>query len=131
MIRDKLGIAVIGCGRIGGLRASLSSTHPSVNFLALSDREQKQADVLAQRTGADVVTTDNMAAITDDRVDAVFVSTPEHDHRDSIVAALEAGKAVFVENPIAQNQDDPIIIFEVAVRTIRVHHVGAFRRIEP
>ena len=65
MIRDKLGIAVIGCGRIGGLRASLSSTHPSVNFLALSDREQKQADVLAQRTGADFVTTANLAAITD------------------------------------------------------------------
>ena len=48
-----------------------------------------------KRTGADVVTTDNMAAITDDRVDAVFVSTPEHDHRDSIVAALEAGEGGF------------------------------------
>ena len=128
MIRDKLGIAVIGCGRIGGLRASLSSTHPSVNFLALSDREQKQGDVLAQRTGADVVTTDNMAAITDDRVDAVFVSTPEHDHRDSIVAALEAGKAVFVEKPIALTLEDADIIIEAAERTGSELRVGYSRR---
>ena len=66
--QDALGVAVIGCGRIGSLRANLSSTHPSVGFLALSDRSQKQADVLAQRTGADLVTTDNLAAITDERV---------------------------------------------------------------
>jgi len=128
MTRDRLGVAVIGCGRIGGLRASLSSTHPGVSFLAISDREQTQADILAQRTGADLVTTDNLAAITDDRVDAVFVSTPEHDHRESIVQALEAGKAVFVEKPIALSLADADIIIEAAERSGSELRVGYSRR---
>jgi malate/lactate dehydrogenase len=37
MKKNNIGIAVIGSGRIGSLRARLSAKHPSVNFLAISD----------------------------------------------------------------------------------------------
>ena len=73
---QSIGIAVIGSGRIGTLRASLSAAHPGVNFLAVSDREQHKADILAQRVGANLATTDNLAAIQHPSVNAVFVSTP-------------------------------------------------------
>lgn len=125
-----LGVAVIGCGRIGGLRASLSSTHPSVRFLAVSDREQHKADILAQRTGADLAVTDNQAAIEHPDVDIVFVSTPEHDHRESIIAALEAGKPVFVEKPIALTLDDADAIIAAQERTGAELRVGYSRRHE-
>jgi predicted dehydrogenase len=125
-----LGVAVIGCGRIGGLRASLSATHPSVRFLALSDRARHKADILAQRTGADFVTTDNDAAIHHPEVDIVFVSTPEHDHRDSILAALEAGKPVFVEKPIALTLADADAIVAAQKRTGTELRVGYSRRHE-
>ena len=49
MQRDQLGVAVIGCGRIGTLRASLASRYPGVGFLAVSDAEQHRADILARR----------------------------------------------------------------------------------
>ena len=50
MERKSLGVAVIGSGRIGALRAQLAAGHPGVNFLAVSDRvikaaEQAQASV--------------------------------------------------------------------------------------
>lgn len=127
---EPLGVAVIGCGRIGGLRASLSATHPSVRFLALSDRERHKADILAQKTGADFVTTDNAAAIDHPEVDIVFVSTPEHDHRESIVAALEAGKPVFVEKPIALTLADADAIIAAQARTGTPLRVGYSRRHE-
>ena len=84
-----IGIAVIGSGRIGTLRASLSAAHPGVNFLAVSDREKHKADILAQRVGANLATTDNLTAINHPSVSAVFVSTPEHDHREAVVQALD------------------------------------------
>ncbi|MEK9900696.1 MAG: Gfo/Idh/MocA family oxidoreductase, partial [Rhodospirillaceae bacterium] len=128
MSREALGVAVIGCGRIGGLRAKLSSAHPGVGFLALSDANRTQADVLAQQTGADLVTTDNLAAISDERVGAVFISTPEHDHRTAVIQALEAGKAVFVEKPIALTVEDADAIIEAVERTGAELRVGYSRR---
>lgn len=126
----EIGVAVIGCGRIGGLRAHLSSTHPGVRFLALSDRQQHKADILAQKTGAHLAMTDNDAAIRHPEVDIVFVSTPEHDHRDAIVAALEAGKPVFVEKPIALTLDDADAIIDAHRRTGTELRVGYSRRHE-
>ena len=130
MVKDRIGVAVIGSGRLGTLRASLASTHPSVNFVAVSDAEQHRADILAQRVGADLSTSDNLAAITDDAVDAVFVSTPEDDHRDAIVQALEAGKPVLVEKPLSFALADADAVLEAAARTGTELRVAYSRRHE-
>lgn len=128
--REHLGVAVIGCGRIGTLRASLAARYPGVNFLAVSDAEQHRADILAQRTGADFSTDDNLAAITHPDVNTVIVSTPEHDHREAIVQALEAGKPVLIEKPIALTLADADAIIETAERTGTEFRVGYSRRHE-
>lgn len=130
MERDHLGIAVIGSGRIGSLRALVGSAHPSVRYVAVADREQHRADILAQRVGADVSTDDNLAAINDPAVDAVFVSTPEDDHRDAIIQALEAGKPVLVEKPLSFDLADADAILEAAARTGTELRVGYSRRHE-
>jgi glyceraldehyde-3-phosphate dehydrogenase/erythrose-4-phosphate dehydrogenase len=41
--RDSLGIAVIGAGRIGTMRARLAAQHPAVNFIAVADLKQDAA----------------------------------------------------------------------------------------
>jgi len=51
--RKELGIAVVGSGRIGTLRARLAAKHPSVGFLAISDQDPARARALAEQTGAD------------------------------------------------------------------------------
>ena len=43
----QIGVAVVGSGRIGTLRAHMASRHPSVCFLAVSDKDPAQADALA------------------------------------------------------------------------------------
>ncbi len=125
-----VGVAVVGSGRIGTLRASLSAAHPGVTFIAVSDKQKHKADILAQKIGADFVTTDNLAAINHPSVDAIFISTPEHDHRDAVVQALESGKPVFVEKPLSFSLEDGDAIVEAAKRTGTEIRVGYSRRHE-
>ncbi len=106
MDKKELGVAVVGSGRIGTLRASMATRHPSVNFLAVSDKEKDRAEVLRQKTGADIATDDNYEIISHPDVNAVFVSTPEDDHVEAIMQAIELGKPVFVEKPLALRNED-------------------------
>lgn len=106
MEKKDLGIAVIGSGRIGTLRASMAARHPSVRFLAVSDSDKTRADVLAQQTGANLATDDNYAAISHAEVDAVVVATPEHDHVEAVLQAVELGKPIFLEKPLALTLED-------------------------
>src|SRR5579863_7693036 len=92
--RGDLGVAVIGAGRIGTLRARLAAKHPAVRFLAIADRDAGRARALAAETGADLATADNDAAISHRDVGAVIVSTPEQEHVAPVCAALALGKAV-------------------------------------
>ena len=96
----ELGIAVVGAGRIGTLRARLAAKHPSVRFLAVSDRDPARAEALAKAAGADVQSADNDAVISHPEVNAVIVSTPEREHVAPVCRALELGKPVLVEKPL-------------------------------
>ncbi len=45
--RKTLGLAIIGSGRIGGLRAQLAAGHPAVRFIATADQDAKKAEAQA------------------------------------------------------------------------------------
>src|SRR4051812_49920269 len=97
---NNIGIAVVGAGRIGTLRARLAAKHPAVRFLAISDRDPARARVLAEQAGADVHSGNNDEMISHPDVTAVIVSTPEQEHTLPILTALKLGKPVLVEKPI-------------------------------
>ena len=123
-----LGVAVIGAGRIGTLRARLSAKHPSVGFLAIADLDPARAQALAETTGADFVTGNNFEAIERPEVNAVFVSTPEGEHAAPIKRALELGKPVLVEKPIALSLGDAEDILSTLRATNGTLRVGYSRR---
>ena len=104
--RRPLGVGVIGAGRIGTHRARLAAQHPAVEYLAIADTDQDQVDKLVNATGAQFGTTDPYAVIADERVSVVIVATPEHAHVDAVTAAIEAGKSVMVEKPLALTIED-------------------------
>src|SRR3984885_9188682 len=90
----ELGIAVVGSGRIGTVRARLAAKHPAVRFLAVSDRDPDRARLLAEQAGADFPSADNDDVIARPEVTAVIVSTPEGEHVAPVCKALELGKPV-------------------------------------
>ena len=103
---NNIGIAVVGAGRIGTLRARLAAKHPSVRFLAISDRDPARAKALAEQAGADLHTGSNEEVISHPDVTAVIVSTPEQEHTEPILQALRLGKPVLVEKPIGFSLTD-------------------------
>jgi predicted dehydrogenase len=128
MKSTELGIGVIGAGRIGTLRARLAAKHPAVRFLAVSDKEAGNAKALAELAGADFHSADNDAVIAHPDVNAVFVSTPEGEHASAVCRALELGKPVLVEKPIALSLNDAEAILKTLQSTGGVLRVGYSRR---
>jgi myo-inositol 2-dehydrogenase / D-chiro-inositol 1-dehydrogenase len=94
------GVAVIGTGTTGRLRAHLCRENPSVGYLALCDLDEAKLDTVAKECRADQVHTDARAAIDDPRVDAVIVATSEEAHFEPALAAIQRRKPVLVEKPI-------------------------------
>ena len=101
MAAKELGLAIIGSGRIGTLRAKLAAGHPAVRFIAVSDADPARAKKLAEIVGAKFHSGDNDAVVAQPEVNAVIVSTSEGEHMAPILAAIELGKQVLVEKPIA------------------------------
>jgi predicted dehydrogenase len=128
MQRRELGIAVIGSGRIGTLRARLAAKHPAVRFLAISDKDPARARALAGEAGADFHSADNDEVISRPEVTAVFVSTPEGEHAAPVCKALELGKPVLVEKPLALSLNDAEAILATLERTGGTLRVGYSRR---
>jgi predicted dehydrogenase len=124
----ELGVAVIGSGRIGSLRARLAAKHPSVKFLAIADKDIAKAKVLAELTSADFYSSNNDEVISRPEVTAVFVSTPEGHHAAPIKKALELGKSVLVEKPLAMSLEDADDILTTLEKTQGNLHVGYSRR---
>lgn len=100
------GVAVVGAGRMGSLRAGTAGAHPAVTFLAVSDKDRERAAKLGADAKADLVSDNNHEVIRDERVNAVIVSTSEPEHAEPAIEALELGKPVLVEKPIALTLDD-------------------------
>jgi predicted dehydrogenase len=126
--RKELGIAVVGSGRIGTLRARLAAKHPAVNFLAVSDRDPARARALAEQAGADFHSGDNVEIISRPEVNAVIVSTPEGQHAAAVCKALELGKPVLVEKPLALTLKDADDILATLKQTGGNLRVGYSRR---
>ena len=124
MKAKELGIAVVGSGRIGTLRARLAAKHPAVRFLTVSDKEIEQAKALADLTGADFYSTDNNEVIARPEVTAVFVSTPEGEHAAPVCKALELGKPVLVEKPLALSLNDAEAILKTVKQTSGLLRIG-------
>src|SRR5712672_3511614 len=96
-----IGLGIIGSGRIGTLRGRLAAGHPAVSSVTVSDLDPGNAQKLAELVGGRSHGDDNLAVIEDPDVTAVIVSTSEGEHLAPMLAAIERGKPVLVEKPIA------------------------------
>ena len=99
-IEGGIGVAVIGSGTIGRLRAQILHRHPSVRFLGVCDVDEEKARALAADCEADVWTTDATELVRRDDVDAVIIATEEKAHFAPAMAAVEAGKHLLIEKPL-------------------------------
>src|ERR1035441_10289743 len=64
-------------------------------------------------------------------VDAVTVATPDHWHTPMAIAAMQAGKHVYVEKPCSHNPAEGIMLVEVQKKTGKLAQMGNQRRSAP
>ncbi len=123
-----VGLGIIGSGRIGTLRARLAAGHPAVNRIAVSDLEPGKRRKARQDRGRPLAGADNLAVIDDPEVTAVIVSTSEGEHLTPMLAALERGKPVLVEKPIALTVREADRVLEALKKFGGKMRVGYSRR---
>ncbi len=105
----------------GGYATSMLLPHlakdPGVSLARVATTRSLSAVNAQRKFGFRDVTTDADAVLSDPTVDAVFVVTRHHSHATFVCRALEAGKAVFVEKPLALTEADVDRVLDVVART--------------
>jgi predicted dehydrogenase len=100
-----IGLAVIGCGVVGRVRAQLAREYAGIGWLGLCDVREDAAKELAADVAADLVTTDSAELLDRPEVTAVIVATDERQHTGPVLQAAARGLPLFVEKPLAT---DPV-----------------------
>jgi len=102
----RIGLAIIGAGRVGLFRGEVAARHPQVDWIGIAEILPERAKFVAQKIGADFVTKDYRELLKRSEVNAVIVSTDEHLHVDPILAACEQKHALMIEKPLATELAD-------------------------
>jgi len=125
-----IGIAVLGCGRIGRIHARNLARHPSARLVMVFDVVAQAAKEVSAELDVKVASgVDEILAAVD--VGGVVVATPTDTHVPLICAAVKAGKAVFCEKPVDLDLERARACWsEIAGSKPRVM-VGFNRRFDP
>ena len=106
-------IALIGAGGIARKHAECLGENPKATIVGVLDRDRDVAQRLADEYDARVI--DNLGEFLNE-VDAVYVLTPPSFHRPYSVMAMEAGKHVLCEKPLATTLEDGEAVVDCARR---------------
>jgi predicted dehydrogenase len=103
---EQVGFGVIGTGVWGETHLKAYASAPHVRLVAVCDKDEPRGRARANQYGAESFTTDYRELLAHPDLQAVSVVTPDFLHREIAVAALEAGKHVLIEKPMATTVED-------------------------
>jgi len=121
---EKLGVALIGCGGQGMNHLHRLAKNPQVKVLGVCDIYKPRLDNAVAVSGAKKYH-DYRDLLADTDIDCVWVATPDHWHARMAIEAMEAGKDVYCEKPMARYWRDARDFLEVARKTGRVVQIGS------
>ena len=101
-----LSLCVVGCGEFAQTFAQAVGALQDEIDLFFASRDLNRAEAYARAFGGKGAFGSYEAAATDPRVEAMYLCTPHHLHRDHAVIAARAGKHILVEKPIANTLEE-------------------------
>ncbi|HEX9836162.1 MAG TPA: Gfo/Idh/MocA family oxidoreductase, partial [Alphaproteobacteria bacterium] len=125
-------IGVIGAGRFA--RAEILPRlkgMPGVRLKTVVTRRGASAEHARERFGFDVAATDANDVLSDPEINAVVIATPHSSHAELAARALEAGKCVYVEKPLALDRDGINRVVRARNGSAGFFQVGFNRRCAP
>lgn len=111
---SRLNVAVIGAGYWGPNLARNFRASPDWNLAYICDLDTERAQRVADSVGGVPITPSLDEVLADPAVDAIAIATPARTHHPIVLAALDAGKHVIVEKPLADTRDKGVEMVERA-----------------
>jgi len=102
----RIGLAIVGAGRVGLFRGEVAARHPMVDFIGIADLKEDRLELVQKKTQADFATTDFRELLKRPEITAAIISTDEHLHVEPILAACERGIPLLIEKPLATELAD-------------------------
>src|SRR6266571_3313631 len=108
-----IGLAIVGAGRVGLFRGEVAARHPAVQWIGIAEKNHNRGLYVAEKIGADFVTPDHRELLKRPEVTCAIIATDEHLHVDPIMAAVERGVPMLIEN--YKRTDDPATISPMVI----------------
>jgi len=128
---DRLRIGIVGLGWFGEIHCDAIIGIPNLELAALCTRTESRLAELAKKFGVKKTYTDYRKLLADPDIDAVSIVTMWDQHTEPAVAALQAGKHVFLEKPIASTVADARKIVAASKGAKGILQVGHICRFNP
>src|SRR5919198_1225873 len=97
----RIGLAIVGAGRVGLFRGEVAARHPAVDWIGVADLKPDRAKLVGDKCKAEFVTGDYRELLARPEVTAAIIATDEHLHVEPILAAVERRLALMIEKPLA------------------------------
>src|SRR5262245_61827157 len=128
---DRLQIGVIGLGWFGEIHCDAIIGIPHLDLAALCTRTESRLGELSRKFAVKTTYTDYRKLRADPTIDAVSIVTMWDQHTAPAISALEAGKHVFLEKPMASTVADCEKIIAAARRSMGILQIGHICRFNP
>ena len=128
---EKVKFGIIGIKGFGAFHMRAVLANEEAELAAVCDIDEQAAQEAAEKYGIAKYYGNYRDLIADNNVDAVIIATPDQIHCEMTVAALEAGKHVLCEKPLALHNDDCAKMLAAAKRCNRYLMVGQECRCAP
>ena len=132
MAKKTLKLALVGVGAAAQVNhLPVLKRLESVEVVALCDRDPEKAARVAQKWGIPTSYSRLEELLNDDDIDAVDLTTPNYLHAPMAMAALEAGKHVLCERPLARSYDEAAAMAKAAKKADRMLMCAVQHRFRP
>ncbi|HEY5685089.1 MAG TPA: Gfo/Idh/MocA family oxidoreductase [Acidimicrobiia bacterium] len=121
---DRIRLASVGLGRWARVLARGAQRGDVVELYSCFSRSEEKRKAFQDEYGVPKSASTYEELLADPDVEGVIITTPNDTHKDVVTQALEAGKAVYTDKPIAQTLEDALAIKQVVDRTGGVFAVG-------
>ena len=128
----QIGVAIVGTGWCGGIRAETCAAHPLVKSLHLAETRPERLEEISKKTGAATSVADYKKLLDKKDIDAVYISaTPEDTHFPMARDFLAAGRHVFLEKPIALELSEADELIGLSKKNKLKFTIGYSQRFNP
>jgi predicted dehydrogenase len=128
VVSDEVRVLLAGAGRAGLVHGrNFAGAVPGARLAVIADPSRQAREISAAELGCEQTSADPVTAAVSDDVDAVVIASPTFTHADIAIAALQAGKHVLCEKPLASTLEEADAV-SAAARASSSRFAMAFMR---